>query len=86
VDCVYVPNQPLTLHLHRDSSPWVVYLQILFTKQPTVAVELGGVRGRHDLYGRWVLELHDLVWRSRGYSVRITTADGAVSVFAVIIS
>lgn len=82
-DCRYVPAQPLTLHLHRDSNPWVMYVQVLFATQPAVAIRFGAVDAWRDKYGRWVVEMHELVWRSRGYAVRVVTADGRVHAFTV---
>lgn len=80
-----MPHRDPQLYVHRDSSPWVVYLQVLFTKQPVVGFQFGGVHGYRDTYGRWVLEMHDLIWRADGYEVRMLESDGTLHKYAVAI-
>lgn len=86
VPCGYKPNVDPYLHMHRDSNPWVMYIQVLFTKHPVLEFSFGGVPGYHDAFGRWVLEMHDLQWRAQGYTVRMMQTDGKMDVFKVMIN
>lgn len=63
VPCHWQPQSVRpSIFVYNSSSPWVLYLTILHAKNVAKTVSVNGIKAYHDNFGRWVAEMHQLVY------------------------